>query len=307
MNRSLRKAVLQVQRLFNDFDSLVKSPSSPSISAHEAPIFLISAPRAGSTLIYQTMLGHIRLAYISNIMALAPSHMIKLCKLSKRVAYGYDGKIRESEYGHVPGFLSPNEAWKITQKWFRESTNDREREYVRRTFHMISSITGCPMLLKNPMNTFSIQEIRSILPNSRFIFLHRDPMKTAQSIILARRKASGGDDRWFSVQPPGYESVMNKPPFYQVVWQVLSIEKFVTSLLSNDPKRFLTVKYESFCKKPYQVLQEIRNAFELEWRDDSLPLEQSIPASDEIRLTANEWQELENIYHELKSADSEVT
>jgi hypothetical protein len=306
MNRSLRKVVLQVQRLFNDFDSLVKSPSSSSLSEHKAPIFLISAPRAGSTLIYQTMLGQMRLAYISNVMALAPSHMMKLCKLSRRVAYGYDGRIRESEYGHVPGLLSPNEAWKITHKWFKETKNDQEREFVRRTFQMISSITGCPVLLKNPMNTFSIQEIRSILPNSRFIFLRRDPMMTAQSIILARRKVSGGDDRWFSVQPPGYESVMNKTPLYQVAWQVLSIEKFVMNLLSSDPERFLIVQYENFCKNPHQALQEVCAAFQLEWRDDSPPLEREMPVSDVVRLTSNEWQELESTFHEMKAANPEV-
>ena len=239
-------------------------------------------------------------------MALLPSCMIKLCKLSKRVAYGYDGRIRESEYGHVPGLFSPNEAWKITHKWFKETKIDQEQEYVRRTFRMISSITGCPMLLKNPMNTFSIQEIRSILPNSRFIFLHRDPLMTAQSIVLARREASGGDDKWFSVQPPGYESVMNKPAFYQVVWQVLSIEKFVMNLLSNDSERFLIVKYENFCRNPYQVLQQVREAFQLEWRDDAPTLEQSITASNEIRLTSNEWQDLECTYHEMKAANPEL-
>jgi hypothetical protein len=307
MNRALRKVILQVQHQFNDFDSLVKNPSDASFSGDKPPIFLLSAPRAGSTLVYQSMLGQIRLAYISNFMALLPSCMVKLCKISKRVAYGYDGKIRESEYGHVPGLFSPNEAWQITHKWFRETKGAREQEYVRRSFKMISAITGCPMLLKNPMNTFSIQEIRSILPNSRFIFLHRDPLMTAQSIVLARRKASGGDDQWFSVQPPGYESVMNKPTFYQVVWQVLSIEKFVMNSLSNDPERFLTVKYEDFCRSPYQVLEEVRDAFQLEWRDDALPLEQSIPASNEIRLTSNEWQELESIYHDIKTADPAVT
>jgi hypothetical protein len=306
MNRALRKVILQVQRLFNDFDSLVESASDSSISEGMLPIFLLSAPRAGSTLLYQTMLGQFRLAYISNVMALLPSCMIKLCKLSKRVAYGYDGRIRESEFGHVPGLLSPNEAWKITQKWFRETKTDQEQEYVRRTFQMISSITGCPMLLKNPMNTFFIQNIRSILPNSRFIFLHRDPLMTAQSIFLARRNASGGDDRWFSVQPPGYESVINKPAFYQIVWQVLSVEKFVVNSLANDSERFLMVKYEDFCRSPYQVLQEIREAFQLEWRADSPPLEQSIPASNEIRLTSNEWQDLQSVYHELKAASPRV-
>jgi hypothetical protein len=59
-------------------------------------------------------------------------------------------------------------------------------------------------------------------------------------------------------------------------------------MLSNDPERFLTVKYENFCRKPFQVLQDVRDAFELEWRDDSPPLEQSIPVSDEIHLTSNE-------------------
>jgi hypothetical protein len=171
---------------------------------------------------------------------------------------------------------------------------------------MISSITGCPVLLINPMNTCSIQEIRSILPNSRFIFLRRDPLMTAQSIILARRKASGGDDRWFSVQPPGYESVMNKTPFYQVAWQVLSIEKFVMNLLSNDTERFLIVQYEDFCRNPDQVLQEVCDAFRLEWRDDSPPLERAIPVSDEVRLTSNEWQELESIFREMKTANPEV-
>jgi hypothetical protein len=41
----------------------------------------------------------------------------------------------------------------------------------------------------------------------------------------------------------------------------------------------------------------------LEWRDHLPPFEQSISVSGEIRLTSNEWQELESVYRELKAQD----
>lgn len=307
MNQQLREIILGVQHLFNGFDSLVKKPLDSSILEDKPPIFLVGAPRVGSTLVFQVMLGQMRLAYISNIMALFPSVMVKMCKLSKRVACGYSGNIRESEYGYVPGLFSPNEAGKIVRKWFDKAESEQKREYVRRTFCLISSITGCPIFMKNPTNSIRIREIRSILPESQFILLQRDPLMTAQSILLSRRRVLGRDDGWFSVKPPGYESVLVKHPFYQVLWQVLTLEKLVLTSFVDDPDVLFKMKYEEFCENPRVILRKIRERFQLDWRDDAPPLNQSMPVSSQIRLASDEWQKLGCIYHEVKASEQEIS
>ena len=175
MNQGVRKIALAIQKLFNGFDSAVKKSCDDLTMDEYPPIFMVGAPRTGSTMIFQVMVSQLRLAYISNIMALMPSLMVKLCMFSRRVACGYDGGIRESEYGYIPGLLSPNEAGKIADKWFDAMISDEEKKYVGRTFRMISSITKCRFLMKNQMNTLRIKQIRAVLPDSRFILLRRAP------------------------------------------------------------------------------------------------------------------------------------
>ena len=301
MHEYFRRSVLSVQSFFNGFDSLAKRPLDASDNVDRPPVFLVGPPRTGSTLVLQMMLGQLRLAYISNIMALLPSAMVKMTRLTRRVASKYDGNIRKSKYGYVPGLFSPNEAGQVLRRWLDRAATQQEQDYVRQTFSWISSLTGCPILIKNATNSIRIESIRSILPESRFVLLRRDPLMTAQSILLVRRRLAGSDMHWWSVRPPGYESVLDKAPLYQVLWQVLALEKLVLKALRTAPNVHLVLEYEEFCRNPRQALQTTKEVLGLEWRENAPAVPESIPASNQTRLSPKEWAELERIYQDVKT------
>jgi hypothetical protein len=234
-------------------------------------------------------------------MALMPSIMVKMCKVWPRVARGYNDRANRSLYGYIPGLFSPNEAGQIARKCFDETSGDPEQEYVRQTFRMISEATQSPTVMKNLFNTVRIDKIRTILLESRFILVKRDPLFTAQSILQMRRRLQGSDDQWCSVCPPGWESISHKDPFFQVLWQVLELERISVTSCDDNPNILFTLQYEDFCKDPRRWLTEIQQRFGLERRDDALPMDQSIPVANKVRLSESEWDRLKRVHDDIKS------
>lgn len=293
----LRNAALAIQKRFGGFDSAIKKPPRHSQGDLHPPIFIIGAPRSGTTMLYQVLLQTFRSAYISNLMALLPSLMVKMTRISKRVACQYRGS-HNSSFGYIPGLLSPNEAGSIMQFWFEDARSPHERDYVARTVRAISAATDAPLVLKNVNNTLRIAAIRSVLPDSRFIFIKRDPRFTAQSILLARRKFGIQAGCW-SATPPGHEEIDASDPMRLVLWQVLTLEAMASRACQDMPRTTLVTTYENICQDAEAALAEIGEKFHLQQRNDRQSCSVPITPSNAIRLPADEWDRLENIYQEM--------
>ena len=274
----------------DELDSAFGKFCDVDLSRFRHPVFIIGAPRTGSTLLFQAMLGQFSLSYISNAMALMPSLMTRFCKIWPRLAVNYDGNIRQSQYGFVPGMFSPNEAGRLCRKWFEEDGNEKDAIC---TMASLFSITRYPVLIKNIFNSNRLGNIRKIFPESRFIFIKRDPLFAAQSILIARKKIMGSYEQWWSIRPDGYRRVIGRSPFYQVLWQIQSIEDKILNDLKGE---MITVCYEDFCQSPDLVLKTIEDEIGLQRRRDCLPL-RSVKNSNRVSLEQEEWDVLMEYYH----------
>ena len=301
MNLLWRQCLLKAQRAFNGFDSMVKNGHRFDGSDYPAPIFIVGAPRTGSTLLFQTMLRQFKAAHISNLMALAPSQMIKIAIICKRMGYLYTRGVKESTFGYVPGIQSPNEAGLIAETWFGRSLSETDTSRVRRTFNALSEIFYGPVVMKNMINSLRLKFVRSVLPECRFIYLKRNPLYTAQSIILVRRKFLGDDALWWSTKPPGYETTLDHDPCYQVIWQVVSIEKIIEDALKAVPELIYVIDYDEFRQNPADTIDALATKFSIELRPDGLTDYVFIRSGNNIRLEADEWEKLEHYYGELSS------
>ena len=295
MGALLRAAALGIQRRFNGFDPATRGPLRPYASEAHHPIFVIGAPRTGSTLLYQTMIQQLRVSYISNLMGLVPNRMTSIARLSRR-AMARPRDLRESDYGYVPGLFSPSEAGAVFRRWFDRDLPEADRVRVRNTFAMLSAIAEAPVLTKNLMNSLRLPIIHEVLPEARFIHVRRDPLFTAQSLWLARRKHFGNDRKWFSAEPPGFEAVRHKPPAYQVVWQVREIEAGIAQFIAGCSAPVIVVNYEDLCGNPGSVLRTISESCGTDRRDVPAPAPST--ASNAIALTPAEWAELERHHGE---------
>jgi hypothetical protein len=295
MNPLLRSSALAVQRLFAGFDRSVSGLVDAPVPDTLAPIFLIGAPRTGSTLLFQLLAQRYRLSYISNLMALAPRYLVRLCRLSPGLCTGYQGGIRESSFGYVPGLSAPNEAGQLMRHWFVEDPDARHAEMVRATVASLGRIAKAPMFFKNQANTLRLPAVQRIFPNARLLYLRRDMRFTAQSLILVRRHLFGSADHWWSVAPPGHKDVQAREPLYQVLWQVERLEELALAACLDRPAQSIIVNYETLCTEPTHTLERIAERFGLALSNDAVP---ALNIADEVRLTASEWSHLLDLHAE---------
>jgi len=300
MNKKVKSIILAIQKKFNRFDSSVKNPRYLEKPMSNPPIFIIGPPRSGSTLLLQWMIAQFEISYISNLLALFPSQMVKLCRIIPKAANGCQKEISRSEFGYISGLFSPNEAGVIMQKWFEDSTLDIEKKYVRRTIAEISSITDRPVLIKNLNNTIRLNKIISIFPESRFLYLHREIPYTAQSILSVRKKMYGSYEKWWSIQPPGYEKALEFHPFKQVIWQITTIEDICNKFMERYSQRVYKLAYWDFCKSPRKYLHEIRTFFHLNAKSNVSLMKESIIYSKKVQLPDKDWKKLVETYKLLK-------
>ena len=305
MFNQFRSLALAIQEKFNKFDPSVKSRFvDDNILNSHPPIFIIGSPRAGSTLLFQVLCSQFQLSYISNIMAAFPSMMIRMLRYVPSVATGYTGQIRMSKYGYVPGLVSPNESGKILAKWFEKSPNPDHDKYIRNTFAAITGLSGAPVVLKNQNRlTVNIDKLEAIFSNARYIAIERDPLYNAQSLLIARREVLGNERSWFSAKPPGYERILDRDPYYQVVWQVLALQEIVKEKSQTIPgQRFYDLDYEDFCNNPALHLRRIQKQFDLTWKPGSDPDGIKLTASKKIKLAQHDWDKLEDAYRIIKES-----
>jgi hypothetical protein len=299
VNEWFRTAALTVQRSLAGYDPLAHGVEREFGDTGQAPVFIVGAPRTGSTLLFQLLVKHFQVAYISNLMAAAPRAMIRLARAtSSRMRRAR--AIRESDLGYTPGLLSPNEAGAVMNAWFREDAESCERRLVRNSVALISEILGGALVTKNLANSLRLPRIAEIFPEARFIHIRRDPLLTAQSLLLARRRHYGSDREWLSIEPPGANEVREKPPSYQVVWQATTIDRRVCEFLAASSACALVVRYEDLCAQPAEQLDRIQQTFGLTPRRGPAP--HALSPREGVQLGELEWSELAGWQRELDAA-----
>jgi LPS sulfotransferase NodH len=136
-----------------------------------------------------------------------------------------------------------------------------------------------PLLLKNPWDFSNFRFIKSVLPNARFVFIHRHPIHILNSQLKAMQtnQQSGNAYVKFLVDAPGFLQTLHKSKFVQrlVKWATSpnnrwrlgmrhlasSGEKarceFVDRIAELPTDSYVSVRYEDLCDHPEQVMQSI--------------------------------------------------
>lgn len=290
------RTLLTVQRVFNFYDPLSCGSHRKFASSYHYPVFIIGAPRSGSTLLYQLLLKQGRFSYISNLMALMPGFMIVLARIFKNL-HKLD-KIKYSSYGYIPGIFSPSEAGAIFEKWFDSDPPEEAIKRIRNTIIQISRCFNAPLLSKNLKNSLRLSNIYKIIPEARFIYVTRDPIFNAQSILLARRKLFGNDSVWWSVAPDGYEIILDKDPLYQVIWQVFEINKQIKRFLEAYSADYIEISYEALCENPELEVNNITDSMECSVAEKTFD-SAKIMNQNQIKLNLSELQNLKFFYKHM--------
>lgn len=199
------------------------------------PVFIIGAPRTGSTIVYQALTNLYDVLYIDNLV----------CKFCRNLFFGFrlDYKIfkdkphdnYEADHGNTGryGLHAPSECGGFWYRWLprdhhfigNDEITDAMVVQIRREIAAVINYFDKPLVFKNLNAGQRIRLLARCFPEARFVFITRDPLYTAQSILGAKRRIGIADDCFWSVMPKNVDRLKKLDPYAQIANQVYSIEK----------------------------------------------------------------------------------
>ncbi len=244
-------------------------------------VLIMGVPRSGTTVFFQWLAASGLFSYPSNFISRffrAPFIGAQIQRLLADPELAFRNELRldlgenspnfSSELGKTEGFLSPNEFWYFWRRFFDYSEIQRiDKSEFRgkkmgiliRELAAFESVMKRPLLMKGMMFNWNIPELYSALPNVFFIFVERNPVSNARSILQARKKYFGDEKKWYSFKPPEFDALSLLSPVNQVVGQVRYTHEAIRAGLREIPEsRSFSVSYESFCAHPRKVYQAIK-------------------------------------------------
>ena len=231
------------------------------------PVFIIGAPRCGSTLLYKVLTERFKFSYFSNFTA--KFYKTPICGTLLQKILGIRARRGDYNfnYGQVEGLGSPNECGGFWYRWFPRGlhvylnpgeTQAGVLKELRDEIGGISAVTKRPVIFKNLYNSMRIAPIIEAIPEAVFIVCHRDKIDNALSVLKGRTKNLHSKDKWWSLPPKEIDYLANLSWAEQIAGQVY----YTYQQIEDDKKRFGTErfienKYEEFCANVHSSVTRI--------------------------------------------------
>ncbi|MCK5180817.1 MAG: sulfotransferase [Candidatus Omnitrophica bacterium] len=233
-----------------------------------SPVFIVGAPRTGSTILYQVLTNRFDVLYMDNLIDLFFRNLYFGFWLSKKMFHGKPHNSFGSDFGNtlLDGLRAPSECGGFWLQWlpkYRDFVEGHElsEEDIQRMacrIHAVINRHKKTFIIKNLNNGQRMQVLSKVFPSAKVIFIKRDPVQAAQSILLARKSLKIHAKDWWSVKPKNHAELMSLGETERTIKQIYYIEKQISKDALLFPKEnFLTVHYEDLCARSHQTLEKI--------------------------------------------------
>jgi hypothetical protein len=237
---------------------------SLAVTPHfERPIFIVSAPRAGSTLLFETLsqfpgiwsTGEENHALLEDIAGLHPSD--KEFTSNRLEAVDATGSVRTSIIKAFTGKLHNRK-----QQYYLDMPKSDRPNSIR-------------FLEKTPKNALRIPFIKALFPDALLVYLHRSFNANVSSLIdgwrsqrfIAYRNLPGYESRhWSFLLTPNWSEkhACSIADIAAYQWKISHqiIQDDLAKLPSQD---WLSIDYQDLITQPSQVIQEFADFAGLQW------------------------------------------
>lgn len=229
MLRFTLKRAAPLLRMFEQ--KAIKRLASRPLS-HE-PIFIVGAPRTGSTILYQMITHQFDVSYIDNLTCLLHKALYTGFRLSNRLYGDNPHNTFHSRFGSTIEYSlhAPSECGEFWYRWLPRDhhyieTDEITEEMVTGIRTILTAVTnhfGRPLVINNNNAGLRVKLYKQIFPDAKWIMADRDPYFIVQSILKTRHALYGNWNEWWSLKPKGYEELLELDPIEQVVRQVYEI------------------------------------------------------------------------------------
>jgi hypothetical protein len=229
------------------------------------PIFVLGAPRSGTTLLYQLLVEGLDVGWLANAHAARPSDVVRVERAAppRDVRLGSDF---DSLHGATSGDWGPSEAGEYWYRFFPRAPHEqhdadatRERtSSIRAAVRAFADACSAPVVFKNTLNSLRVPVLAVGLPEARFVLIERDLADNARSLLVGRTRREGGIDAWWGARPDGADELGAATPAEQVAWQARVVHDVArTELERTAPARWLHVTYDELCNDPRALIARI--------------------------------------------------
>ncbi|MGZ0172952.1 MAG: sulfotransferase [Planctomycetales bacterium] len=239
-------------------ESLLKMRLLDPVAEFERPVFIVSAPRSGSTLLFETL-------------AQAPDVW---------TAGGESHQIVES----IPGLHPRDQDWTSNclttdaacqpaagqlQANFTRLLQDRDSRHFSMAKHdwPADRQSGVRLLAKTPKDALRIPFLKAVFPDARFIFLYREPHESISSIMDGWRSGrfvtyanlpEWTAMPWSFLLPPGWQELRESTLAEIAAFQWSSANRVAWQSLQKLPAEdWCVVRYADLLSSPQSVVQSL--------------------------------------------------
>jgi hypothetical protein len=214
----------------------------------QRPVFIVAAPRSGSTLLFETLAASDQLVTVGG------------------EAHWLVESIEELRVG-APGVDSNRlsaDAYSVElARRLHASLSERLVDPAGRPADILD---GRRFLEKTPKNALRIPLFSRVFPDAQFIFLWRDPRENLSSLIEAwrsgdwqtYRELDGFEGPWSMVLPPGWRALSGRPLEEIAAFQWDSTNRIVRDDLAMlPPDRWTSVEYAELIDAPRATVERL--------------------------------------------------
>ena len=212
------------------------------------PVFIIAAPRSGSTLLFET---------------LAASHGVTT--LGGEAAWLIEGipALRPGAPGVESNRLTAAHASDAVAARIVDELVGRRVDAAGRA---VAADTPLRFVEKTPKNSLRVPFLERVFPDARYIFLWRDPRASLASIIEAWESGAwktyngldGFEGPWSLLLPPGWRALRGRPLAEIAAFQWQAANRIALDDLGQLPReRWTSVRYEELVCDPRATVERL--------------------------------------------------
>jgi len=266
----------------------------------EQPIFIVSAPRAGSTLLFETL-----------------SKFPQLWSTAKESHETIEGipELHPAAHNYSSNCLSAADATTEIALTLKERFTEQLQNRQSQLFLDIpveQRPQNVRFLEKTPKNSLRIPFLKAIFPEARFIYLYRDPKQNVSSIIegwrsrrfVAYRQVPGWPfQEWSFLLAPGWSNLEDYSIAKIATHQWKTANNYIMNDLKNIPAQdWCFVRYSDLVANPKKIVSRLSKFAQLDWDTEidqmvsrSLPVSHmsvSAPSADKWRKNVQEINQI---------------
>lgn len=261
------------ETLLKNLNEYLASKEIEEIQAYGRPrmpvIFVVGAPRSGSTVCSALMARTGALGYVSNFVArfwLAP-YLGARIEEALGIRDGQEVSSFDSDFGVTEGWGGPHEFGYFWNRWFPFGETHAlnaiqsakvDRDGLKREVAALEAVYERPMFFKSLVCSFQVTLLAEMFPTARFVICRREPLFQAQSLLLGRERILGDRSQWLSLRPKEYSELLFLSCYEQVVAQIhCTLAEVDRQLAPLEQSRWLELNYEDLCVDPRGQLQAV--------------------------------------------------